>query len=114
MTGTLHHMAVNSGNFEETVKFFQELFDMEVLKTNGEAPIGSCGSSRAFRSTRFRKRTLAKARAMGCKAMDGKPAHWFLTPEGIVSSRVSSARRNCCSSLSSTGKRSSPLMGLSR
>lgn len=38
MAGTLHHMAVNSGNFEETVKFFQELFDMEVLKTNGEAP----------------------------------------------------------------------------
>ena len=52
MAGTLHHMAVNSGNFEETVKFFQELFDMEVLKTNGEAPIGSCGSGRAFRSTK--------------------------------------------------------------
>ena len=31
-----------------------------------------------------REKTLAKAHAMGCKAMDGKPAHWFLTPEGIV------------------------------
>ena len=103
MAGKLHHTAVNAVNFEETVKFFQELFDMEVLKTNGEAPHRKLWFRQGIQVNEVtevvpdgnvydhigirvddRERTLAKARAMGCKAMDGKPAHWFLTPEGIV------------------------------
>ena len=103
MAGKLHHMAVNAANFEATVKFFQELFDMEVLKTNGEAPhrklwfkqgiqvnevteAGAAGNVYDHIGIRVddREGTLAKAHAMGCRAMDGKPEHWFLTPEGIV------------------------------
>ena len=103
MAGKLHHMAVNAANFEETVKFFQELFDMEVLKTNGEAPHRKLWFKQGIQVNEVseagaagnvydhigiwvddRERTLAKAHAMGCRAMDGKPAHWFLTPEGIV------------------------------
>ena len=103
MAGKLHHMAVNTANFETTVRFFEELFDMEVLKTNGEAPHRKLWFQQGIQvneATQMipggnvydhigiwvddRERTLAKAHAMGCKAMDGKPAHWFLTPEGIV------------------------------
>ena len=103
MAGKLHHMAVNSANFEETVRFFEELFDMEVLKTGGEAPDrklwfrqGIQVNETAEADTRGnvydhigiwvddRERTLAKALGMGCRAIDGKPAHWFLTPDNIV------------------------------
>ena len=103
MAGKLHHMAVNAANFEATVQFFQELFDMEVLKTNGEAPNRKLWFKQGIQVNEAseagaagnvydhigiwvddRERTLAKAHAMGCRAMDGKPAHWFLTPEGIV------------------------------
>ena len=103
MAGKLHHMAVNAANFEATVKFFQELFDMEVLKTNGGAPNRKLWFKQGIQVNEVtevvpdgnvydhigiwvddRERTLAKAHAMGCKAMGGKPAHWFLTPEGIV------------------------------
>ena len=103
MAGKLHHMAVNSANFEETVRFFEELFEMEVLKTNGEAPNRKLWFKQGIQVNEVseadaagnvydhigirvddREQTLEKAMSMGCKAMDGRPAHWFLTPEGIV------------------------------
>ena len=103
MAGQVHHVAVNSVNFEETVHFFQELFDMEVQRAAGEAPerklwfrqgiqvneVSEAGAAGNIYDhigiwVDDRERALAKAHAMGCKAMDGKPAHWFLTPEGIV------------------------------
>lgn len=38
MAGQVHHVAVNSANFEETVRFFEEVFQMEISRTAGEAP----------------------------------------------------------------------------
>lgn len=103
MAGKLHHMAVNAPNFEETVRFFEELFDMDVLKTNGEAPNrklwfvqgiqineapGTDARGNVYDHIGIwvddREQTLAKALAMGCKSIDSKPAHWFLTPDNIV------------------------------
>ena len=103
MAGKLHHMAVNTANFETTVRFFEELFDMEVLKTNGEAPNRKLWFKQGIQVNEAgqmipggnvydhigiwvddRQQTLAKAHAMGCMPIDGKPAHWFLTPDNIV------------------------------
>lgn len=103
MAGKLHHMAVNSPNFAETVRFFEELFDMDVLKTSGEAPNRKLWFKQGIQVNEVpeavpggnvydhigiqvddREQTLAKALSMGCKAIDGKPAHWFLTPDKIV------------------------------
>ena len=38
MSCQLHHVAVNTCNFEETVRFFKELFAMEVTQEKGQAP----------------------------------------------------------------------------
>ena len=38
MSCQLHHVAVNTRNFEETVRFFKELFAMEVTQEKGQAP----------------------------------------------------------------------------
>ena len=32
MASRLHHVAVNSANFDQTVRFFQEVFDMEISR----------------------------------------------------------------------------------
>ena len=101
MAGQVHHVAVNSVNFEETVHFFQELFDMEVQKAAGEAPerklwfrqgiqvnevpgIGPGGGVYDHIGIQVsnRERTLAKALSMGCGAIEGK--YWFTAPEGFV------------------------------
>ena len=103
MAGQLHHVAVNTANFEETVKFFEELFDMEVSRKTGDAPnrklwfrqgIQVCevteaapGGNRCDHigiQVPNREAALQKALTMGCKAVEGKPAHWFLTPDDIV------------------------------
>lgn len=38
MAGQVHHVAVNSDHFSDTVRFFTEVFQMEVSRTTGEAP----------------------------------------------------------------------------
>lgn len=101
MSGQVHHVAVNSANFEKTVQFFQELFDMEVLKANGEAPNRKLWFRQGIQVNEVsgivpgggvydhigiqvsnREQTLAKALSMGCSAIDGK--HWFTAPDHIV------------------------------
>lgn len=102
MAGQIHHVAVNSPNFEETVHFFQALFDMEVSRTRGEAPERKlwfrqgiqvnevpAGNSLSGRYDHIgilvedKEEILEKAFALGCTAIPGKP-HWFTTPDGIV------------------------------
>ena len=103
MAGTLHHMAVNTKDFEKTVGFFQELFDMQVRRIQGEAPNrkrwfyqgipvhevpltvpGGNPDDHIGIQVDNRPATLSKALALGCRPVEGKPAHWLQTPEGYL------------------------------
>lgn len=103
MAGTLHHMAVNTTDFEKTVGFFQELFDMQVRRTQGEAPNRKLWFCQGIQVNEVpqtapggntydhigiqvdnRPATLSKALALGCRPVEGKPAHWLQTPEGYL------------------------------
>ena len=102
MASKLHHVCVNSANFEQTVRFFQEVFQMEISHTRDAAPIrklwfkegiqvnevpktftaaGSCDHSGIEVSDKAE--ILSKIPAFGCTVLPEKP-HWFLTPDGFV------------------------------
>ena len=102
MASQLHHVAVKSVNFEQTVRFFQEVFDMDISRTRGEAParmLWFCEGIQINEVTQLqvsggvcdhigihvtnKKEVLEKACARGCKVLPEKP-HWFLTPDGIM------------------------------
>ena len=102
MAGVLQHIAINTTHFEESVRFFASLFEMEVTRTAGEAPRrmlwfrqgiqinevsepsvdGNRFDHIGFQVTNW-KETRQRAAQMGCKDVEGKP-HWFVTPDGIV------------------------------
>ena len=102
MTSRLHHVAVNSTNFDQTVQFFQEVFQMEISRTRGDTPFrqlwfqqgiqvnevpetftaaGSCDHIGIEVSSK--EEILSKIPAFGCSVLPNKP-HWFVTPEGFV------------------------------
>lgn len=103
MAGTLHHIAVNTKNFEKTVEFFQELFHMEIRKTQGEAPNRKLWFCQGIQINEIpqttpggntydhigiqvdnRPATISKALTLGCHPVTGKPTHWLQTPEGYL------------------------------
>ena len=102
MAGQVHHVAVNSANYEQTVRFFEEVFQMEISRTAGEAPARKLWFRQGIQVNEIpagnpssglydhigiqvqdKDETLRKAFALGCNAVPGKP-HWFTTPDGIV------------------------------
>lgn len=102
MAGKLHHAAINSAKFEDTVRFFEEVFQMEVSRTTGEAPERKLWFHQGIQVNEARSaesgagqydhigiqvtdkaQTLEKAAAFGCTPVPGKP-HWFTMPEGVV------------------------------
>lgn len=101
MAGQLHHVAVNSANFEETVRFFEELFGMEASRTAGQAPERKLWFRQGIQVNEAvnaepgglydhigiqvtdKALTLEKAAAFGCTPVAGKPG-WFVTPDNIV------------------------------
>lgn len=102
MAGQLHHATVNSAQFENTVRFFQEVFQMEVSRTTGEKPERKLWFRQGIQVNEVcapaasggvcdhlgiqvtdKAETLEKAAAFGCKPLADKP-HWFTTPEGIL------------------------------
>lgn len=102
MAGQVHHVAVNSANFEETVRFFEEVLQMEVSRTTGEAPARKLWFQQGIQVNEIpsgdpasglydhigiqvtdKAVTLKKAAAFGCAPVPGKP-HWFSTPDGLV------------------------------
>lgn len=102
MAGQVHHVAVNSDHFPDTVRFFLEVFQMEVSRTAGEAPNrklwfrqgiqvnevsqiphGASQYDHIGIAVTDKTETLQKAAAFGCKPLAGKP-NWFATPDGIV------------------------------
>ena len=102
MAGFLQHIAINTTRFEESVGFFESLFEMKVERIVGEKPQrqlwfrqgiqvnevseqitdGNQFDHLGFQVTNWQE-TRQKAAAMGCKDVEGKP-HWFVTSDGIV------------------------------
>lgn len=102
MAGKLHHVAVNSANFEQTVRFFQEVFQMEISRVRGDAPNRQLWFQQGIQVNEMsevpaapgvadhigievtnKEEVLSTVPAYGCKIFPDKP-HWFTTPEGIV------------------------------
>lgn len=102
MAGQVHHVAVNSDHFPDTVHFFSEVFQMEISCTTGEAPNRKFWFRQGIQvnevpqvpqnhsqydhigiAVKDRAATLQKAAAFGCKPLAGKP-NWFTTPDNIV------------------------------
>ena len=102
MASKLHHMAINSANFEQTVRFFQEVFQMEISRTRGEAPLRQLWFREGIQINELpevssaagiwdhvgiavsnKEEILSKIPAFGCTVLPEKP-HWFLTPDGIM------------------------------
>lgn len=102
MAGQVHHVAVRSASFSDTVRFFEEVFQMEVSRTAGEAPMRKLWFRQGIQVNEVsdapqcaglydhvgmqvtdKAETLKRAAAFGCTAVPGKP-DWFITPEGIV------------------------------
>lgn len=102
MAGRVHHVAVHSANFTETVRFFEEVFQMEVSRTAGKAPERKIWFRQGIQVNEVTKaelcaglydhigiqvtdkaETLKKASAFGCKLLEEK-AGWFVTSDGIM------------------------------
>ena len=102
MAGQVHHVAVNSANFEETVRFFEEVFPMEISRTAGEAPARKLWFRQGIQVNEIpagnpasglyghigmqvsdKVETMKKTSAFGCTTVPGK-SHWFTTPDGFV------------------------------
>ena len=102
MANTLHHVAVRSANFDQTVRFFQEVFQMEISRTRGDAPKRMLWFKEGIQINEVtqvemaggvcdhigihvdnKQEILQQVGAYGCKILPEKP-HWFLTPDGIM------------------------------
>ena len=102
MAGKIHHVGVNSANFEQTVRFFQEVFQMEVARTRGDAPNRQLWFRQGIQVNESaepitapgvcdhigigvtnKEEVLAMVPSYGCKIFPNK-SHWFTTPEGYV------------------------------
>lgn len=102
MTCQLHHVAVNTRNFEQTVRFFKELFAMEVIQEKGHSPNRKLWFREGIQINEDQtaltegdrydhigiqvdnwEQLRRRAEEMGCAPVPGKP-HWFVTPDKIV------------------------------
>lgn len=102
MPAKLHHAAVNAVNFEQTVRFFQEVFQMDIDRTAGISPqrklwfqqgiqvneVSSINSSAGLWDhigiqVPDKTEVLTKAFAFGCTPFPGK-TDWFFTPDGLL------------------------------
>lgn len=102
MSCQLHHVAVNTRNFEETVRFFKELFSMEVTEERGQAPNRKLWFREGIQVNEVLElptqgslcdhigihvenweQLRQRAEEMGCAPVPGKP-HWFVTPDKLV------------------------------
>jgi catechol 2,3-dioxygenase-like lactoylglutathione lyase family enzyme len=102
MTAKLHHIAVRTDHFDETVRFFREVFGMEVSRQEGTAPGRQLWFHQGIQvneTTDPRKdsylyhhigllvdnvaEAMEAAVAYGCKPVEGKNG-WFRTEDGLV------------------------------
>ena len=102
MTAHLDHVAINARDFEETVRFFEEVFHMEISWEAGAMPhrrlwfhqgiqinetADACRDNSLYNHIALRVSDKAEAieaaKAYGCVMVEGKD-HWIVTPGGIV------------------------------
>lgn len=102
MTAVLDHVAINSQNFEETVRFFEEVFHMTVSRESGSGPVRQiwfhqgiqinesterCRENALYHHIALRVKDQAEAieaaKTYGCTMVAGRK-NWIVTPDGIV------------------------------
>lgn len=101
MYAKMDHVAINVNNFKENVRFFEEVFGMEVEKATGEKPARKIWFRQGIQlnetaedvccegimdhvgiRTDCKEIVLAKSKEFGCKGLPNGE-HWFQTPGGI-------------------------------
>lgn len=102
MNAYLDHVAVNSANLEETVRFFKEVFHMEVSREAGSAPNRRIWFRQGIQINEAppvsrentiyhhvalrvedKEEAVRATLAYGCKPVEGKTG-WIVTADGIV------------------------------
>lgn len=102
MTALLDHVAINSQNFEESVRFFKEVFHMTVSREAGSKPIRQAWFHEGIQINESidlhsenalyhhialrvsdKERVVESAKIYGCSLIEGKNG-WLLTGDGIV------------------------------
>lgn len=102
MTAVLDHVAINSQNLEESIRFFEEVFHMTVSREAGTKPnrriwfhqgiqinesIDLCRENTLYHHIALRVSDRAKAVETsikyGCTMVEGKD-NWIVTQDGIV------------------------------
>ena len=98
----LDHVAINSSNVEETVRFFSDVFCMSVSRETGVKPhrriwfhqgiqinettelsLGNTLYHHIALRVSDKERVVEAAKSYGCSLVDGK-SDWLLTGDGIV------------------------------
>ena len=101
MYAKMDHVAIKVNNFEENVRFFKEVFEMEIEKTAGEKPTRKVWFRQGIQlnettedvcsegimdhigiRTDYKEIILKKSKEFGCKGLPNGE-HWFQTPDGI-------------------------------
>ena len=102
MAAQLHHIALTSANFDQTVRFYEEVFQMEVDRIAGQAPERKLWFLQGIQINEVscecpgngqwdhvglkvtgKQQTLDRAFAAGCTLVPGKK-DWIVTPDGVV------------------------------
>ena len=102
MAAQLHHVALTSAHFEQTVRFYKEVFRMEVDRMAGQAPerklwfregiqinevsvecSGNGQWDHMGMKVTDKQQLLERAFAAGCTLAPGKK-DWIVTPDGVV------------------------------
>jgi len=102
MTAQLHHIALAVRDFEESVKFFREVFSMEVRREEGEAPHRRIWFRQGIQLNEDLNapvepgmyhhigmgvddmaQAICRAKAYGCTQLPGKDK-WLVTKDGLL------------------------------
>lgn len=102
MAGKLHHVALPTAQFSQTVGFFRQVFSMTISKEAGVAPArqlwfhegiqlnevsylsqGQGACDHVAIAVEDRAACIQRALSAGCTQIPGKPEHWLRMPEGI-------------------------------
>lgn len=100
----IHHIAIDVADLEGTLRFFQTVFGMTVIRKKGPEDhpdsvwldggvqldrVANAGrengrfSHISFRTTDI-PAVIQRAKAFGAAPVPGKGAHWFMLPDGMV------------------------------
>ena len=101
MSGQLDHVAVNTAAFEETLHFYETIFQMTLSRTAGEQPCRKAWFHQGIQVNEVaadtqpghydhlairvpdRKQIMQRALEYGCNALADRP-NWLCTKDGTV------------------------------